>query len=288
MSKAYRGERQDVLEVHGADDLAFHYDVLLPPKRAQALNYQYLVSSTGNDRFVLVQNATPATSITVVDTKERKVASEISTPGCWGALPATSHATRFSTLCGDGTVQTITLDEQGQLQDRQISDKVFDPDKDAWFHNAARVGDRYWYVSFQGKVTELNLGGARAQVVKAFDITTAAERKNAWRPGGYQNVAVDPSGRYLVAGMHPKGGEGSHKMPADKLFVWDLEAGKRLANLPGNMAVAIAFSHNGQRLQLVDGATNTLHVMGWKDGRARTMNKIPAVGEVVLQLESYD
>lgn len=288
MSKSYRGERQDVLEAYGADDLALHYEVPLPPKRAQALNYQYLVSTTANGRFVLVQNATPATSITVVDTQTRKVASEISTPGCWGALPAASHGTRFSTLCGDGTVQTITLDDQGQLQERQSSAVLFDADNDAWFHTAARAGDRYWYVSFQGKVTELNLGGAKAQVVKAYDLTTAAERKGGWRPGGYQNAAIDSTGRYLVVGMHPKGGEGSHKIPASKLFVLDTVANKRLPNLPGHMAVAIGFSHSGERLHVVDGTTNTLHVMGFKGGKVRPINQIPTVGEVVLQLESYD
>lgn len=289
MSRSYRGERSDVLEVYGANDLAFKYEVPLPPKRAQALNYRYLVSATANGRYVLVQNATPATSVTVVDLKERKVAAEVPNPGCWGALPAASHPARFSSLCGDGTMLTVTLDEQGQPAARQVSSKLFDADQDAWFHNAERVGDRYWYVSFQGKVTELNLGGATAQVRATHDlIATQGERAQGWRPGGFQNIAVDPSGRYLVAGMHPKGGEGSHKMPATKLWVVDLQSGKRLPSLPGNMAIALTFSGNGERLHVLDGATNTLHVMSWKGGRALPIAKHSAVGMTVTQLESHD
>jgi methylamine dehydrogenase heavy chain len=289
LSRSTRGERADVLEVYGADDLAFKYEVLLPPKRAQALNYRHLVATTANGRYVLVQNATPATSVTVVDLKERKVAAEVPNPGCWGALPAAGHPTRFSSLCGDGTMLTVTLDEQGQPAERQSSGKLFDADQDAWFHNAERVGDRYWYVSFQGKVTELNLGGAVAQVTSTHDlIATKAERAQGWRPGGYQNAAVDPSGRYLVAAMHPKGGEGSHKLPADKLWVMDLRTGKRLPSIPGNMAIALTFSASGERLHVLDGATNTLHVMSWKDGRARPMAKHAAVGETITQLESHD
>lgn len=289
LSRSYRGERADVLEVYGADDLALKHEILLPPKRAQALNYRWLVSVSGNDRFVFVQNATPATSVTVVDLQERKVATEVPTPGCWGALPAASHPTRFSTLCGDGTMATITLDASGQVVERQVSAKIFDADADAWFHNAERVGDRYWYLSFQGKVTELNLGGAVAQVKASHDlIATPAERKAGWRPGGYQAAAIDPSGRWLVVGMHPKGGEGSHKLPADKLFVLDLATGKRATSLPGNMAIALTFSASGQRLHVLDGATNTLHVLGFKDGKTRPLAKLLAVGETVTMLESHD
>ncbi|MEY4754250.1 MAG: hypothetical protein RJA44_1925 [Pseudomonadota bacterium] len=289
LSRSYRGERADVLEVYGADDLTFKHEILLPSKRAQALNYRWLVSVSGNDRYVFVQNATPATSVTVVDLQERKVATEVATPGCWGALPSASHPTRFSTLCGDGTMATITLDANGQVAERQVSAKIFDADSDAWFHNAERVGDRYWYVSFQGKVTELNLGGAVAEVKASHDlIATPAERKAGWRPGGYQAAAVDPSGRWLVVGMHPKGGEGSHKLPADKLFVLDLATGKRAASLPGNMAIALTFSASGERLHVLDGATNTLHVLGFKDGKTRPLAKLPAVGETVTMLESHD
>ncbi len=290
LSRSYRGDRADVLEVYGADDLAFKYEVLLPAKRAQALNYRWLVSTSANGRFVFVQNATPATSVTVVDLQTRSVAAEVPTPGCWGALPSSSHPSRFSTLCGDGTMATVTLDESGKPADRQVSAKLFDADADAWFHNAERVGDRYWYVSFQSKVTELDLGGAVAQVKATHDlIATPAERKAGWRPGGYQVAAVDPSGRYLVAGMHSKGGEGSHKLPAEKLFVLDLATGKRLPSLPGNMAIAMTFSASGQRLHVLDGATNTLHVLGWKDGRTtRTLAKLAAVGETITQLESHD
>ncbi|MGH8429541.1 MAG: amine dehydrogenase large subunit, partial [Solimonas sp.] len=86
LSRNSRSERIDVLEVHDTANLAFKYEVVLPTKRAQALNYRGLVRATANGRFVLVQNATPATSITVVDLPQRKVVAEVQTPGCWGIL----------------------------------------------------------------------------------------------------------------------------------------------------------------------------------------------------------
>ncbi len=286
-SRGTRGERTDVLEVHDTAHLAPKFEVQLPPRRAQALNYRGLVRATGSGRFVLVQNATPATSITVVDLAARKVAHEIQTPGCWGTLPAASGH-RFSMLCGDGKVATVTLDDQGQVTDRQVSDKLFDADTDAWFHHAEQVGDRYWFVSFLGQLTELDLSGPVARVVRQQALVNTADRNAGWRPGGYQNFAVDPGGRWLVAGMHPKGAEGSHKTPAAKLWVFDLSSGKRTAVLPGMMAIALNFSNNGERLQALDAEKNALHTWAWNAGKISKLASVPGAGEAISQIESQD
>lgn len=82
LARGVRGERTDVLEVHDTATLGFKYEILLPPHRAQALAYRGLVRSSADGRYVLVQNATPATSVTVVDLAQRKPVTEIPTPGC--------------------------------------------------------------------------------------------------------------------------------------------------------------------------------------------------------------
>lgn len=288
LSRGSRGERTDVLEVHDTQTLGWKYEVTLPPRRAQALNYRGLVRTTGNGRFVLVQNATPATSITVVDTRERKVVAEIQTPGCWGTLPAATSS-RFSMLCGDGKLATITLDEQGQVVSRQVSDKLFDADLDAWFHHAEQVGDRYWFVSFNGELTELDLGGDVARKVQQRSLVSTAERKAGWRPGGYQNFAVDPQGRWLVVGMHPRGTEGSHKSPAAQLWIVDLASGKRVARHAGKGTVSLTFSRNGERLHALDGITGALHVWQWTGaGKLKPLVSVAKAGEASLHLESHD
>ena len=289
LARGSRGERTDVLEVHDTQTLGIKYEVILPTKRAQALNYRGLVSVTGNGQFVLVMNATPATSVTVVNLQTRQVASEVQTPGCWSTMPAAQGA-RFSMLCGDGKVATITLDAQGQVADRQLSAQFFDADQDAWFHHAERVGDRYWFVSFLGKVTELNLGGAVAQRMSQTSLVNAKDKKSAWRPGGYQNFAVDPTGRRLVAAMHSKGAEGSHKRPAEQLWVLDLASGKRLATHPGKGSASLTFSRNGERLHALDGMTGAMNI--WRvvgeAGGLKPMSTVARAGEAALHLESHD
>jgi methylamine dehydrogenase heavy chain len=291
LSRSTRGERVDVLEVHDTATLGFKYEVVLPTKRAQALNYRGLVRSSGDGRFVLVQNATPATSITVVDLAQRKVASEVPTPGCWGVMPAATGA-RFSMLCGDGKVATVTLDATGQVADRQVSDKLFDADTDAWFHHAEQVGDRYWFLSFKGNVTELDLSGPVAKVARAArPLAGAAPKSAGWRPGGYQPFAVDPSGRWLVAAMHDGGSEGSHKRPARRLWVHDLQSGQRVASAPGHGAVSLTFSRSGQRLHALDGEKGAMHVWDWVPGKApapKPRLTVARAGEAALHFESHD
>ena len=289
LSRGGRGERSDILEVWDTQTLAFKHEVLLPPRRAQTLNYRGLVSVTGNGRFVLVQNATPATSITVVDLAERKVAGEIQTPGCWGTMPATGHGQRFSMLCGDGKVATVTLDDKGQVADRQLSDKLFDADGDAWFHTAEHVGDRYFFLSFKGQLTELDLAGPVARQTATRALVGAADRKLNWRPGGYQAFAVHPSGRWAVVSMHDQGREGSHKAPAKQLWVIDLDSGRRLARLPGQGTASLTFSKSGQRLQALDGLTSALRVWDWQDGaKLKPVSTVKSAGQAALHLESHD
>jgi methylamine dehydrogenase heavy chain len=289
LSRGGRGDRTDVLEVWDTQTLAFKYEVLLPPKRAQTLNYRGMVSVTGNGRFVLVQNATPATSITVVDLAEKKVATEVQTPGCWGSWPASGGA-RFSMLCGDGKVATVTLDDKGQVADRQLSDKLFDADQDAWFHTAERIGDRFFFLSFKGTITELDLSGPSARVLGSRPIAgSPQDAKGNWRPGGYQAFAVHPAGRHAVVAMHDGGREGSHKLPAKQLWVVDLATGKKLGAHPGHGSASLTFSKSGQRLQALDGMTGALNVWDWTDGgKLKKASTVKTAGQAALHLESHD
>lgn len=293
LSRGGRGERVDVLEVWDTSNLKFKYEVLLPPKRAQTLNYRGLTSVTANGRFVISQNATPATSLTVVDLQERKVVGEIATPGCWGALPAAGHPARIAMLCGDGKVATLTLGEQGQVVDRQLSEKFFDADGDAWFHTAERVGDRFFFLSFKGDLTELDLSGPVARAVGTRSLVDAAQARQGWRPGGYQAFAVHPEGKLAVVSMHDHGREGSHKMPAKQLWVVDVASGKRVAVVPkqaqGAGTASITFSRSGRRVQALDGLTGAMRVWDWQgDGRMKLVTTVKPAGQAALHLESHD
>jgi methylamine dehydrogenase heavy chain len=181
LSRLGRGERTDVLEAYDTQSLRHKWEIVLPAKRAQTLNYRGMLTTTANGRFALVQNATPATSVTVVDLAERKVAGEIPTPGCWGTLPSATQPLRFAMLCGDGKVATVTLDDKGAPADRQVSDKLFDADTDAWFATGEQIGDRWHFLSFKGVLHEIDVSGAKAELKSSKDLISAADARQGAR-----------------------------------------------------------------------------------------------------------
>ena len=258
-----RGERTDVLDVHDATTLAHDHEIVLPPKHAQALPYKGLIAVSSDDRWVFVQNATPAVSVTVVDPRARKAVQEIDTPGGWTVQPVRSRPNAFATLCGDGTILTVTVSADGTTSTLERSAKLFDIEKDPLFVHAESDGDRLWYLSFSGVLHAVDLSGATARA-QSWPLVRGELAREGWRPGGYQVSALHrASGRLFVA-MHRNGGEGSHKNPADQIWTVDTKAldtkARRVAaRSPGSAAIAIAVSQDAApRLFAIDGAKNEL------------------------------
>jgi methylamine dehydrogenase heavy chain len=285
LSRGQRGERTDIVEVWDADTLAFKYEIEITPKRAMALNYRSLVRMSADGRWLFVQNATPATSVTVVNMYERTMASEIPTPGCWGIYPPASSSDRFSTLCGDGTVATIMLDATGNAASRSISDKMFDADKDAWFIQGEQDGDLYRFVSFKGNIAVVDVGGDTASLEDTWALVRSADdRKQAWRPGGYQPLAVHPGSGRLYVAMHPQGAEGSHKNPAKEIWAFNLKTKKRIARMPGHAAIAVTASSNGKRVLAID--IEKLSLVAIEVGAKPKARVLTQVGDIPVQVDS--
>jgi methylamine dehydrogenase heavy chain len=283
LSRGQRGERADIVEVWNADTLEFKYEIPISDKRAMALNYEGLLRLSANGRWLLSQNATPATSVELIDMRARRGLGDIPMPGCWGIYPSQSNPNRFASLCGDGTVATVTLDDDGSVASRTSSQKVFDPDDDAWFMSGEQSGDTYYFVSFKGNLAAVNVGGETAVLEGAWPLVTGADAKKNWRPGGYQPLAVHGSRAYVT--MHPDGAEGSHKNPAAEIWIIDLKSKKRIARMPGNEAVALETSEDGFKLYVINPVKAEFMVydkLGPKP-RVRSLQ----VGEASLQIVGH-
>lgn len=283
------GERTDVVDIHDARTLAWKGEIVIPPHHAQATPARYLMQTSADGRYLFVQNATPATSVTVVDLKERKVLNEVATPGCWAIYPALGESLRFSALCGNGAALTVSLDAAGQVTGQRRSAPFFNPDQDPLFTAADRVGDQYYFVSFHGAVQRVDFSGAEAVPGETWSLLDAKDRKAGWRPGGYQLLAVQPgatpgSGR-LYVGMHDKGEEGSHKNAAKEVWVFDLATHQRLARLPGHHAMAMTLSRGPvPRLFLLDEAHSGV-VSYDVGGKPRLLKTLKGIGDTPMHLE---
>lgn len=282
-----RGERTDVVSLYDADTLAYRSEIVIPPRHAQSLNYRGIIATSADGRFLYVQNATPATSVSIVDLKENKLASEVQTPGCWGIFASAASSQRFQTLCSDGAMLTVTHDANGQPAGQKRSARMFDPQQDPVFLHAERVGNTLYFLSFNGNVYTADLSGETPAFSKPWPIVAAADSKGGWKPGGYQLFALHAATQRLYVGMHPKSREGSHKTPAAEIWTVDLASRKRVARAPGQNALA---------LTITQGAKPTLYALdAMKAGvvaldpasRLKPVARLDAVTENAVQVEAH-
>ncbi len=289
LSRLQRGARTDVVEVYRSADLHYEHEIEIPAKRVQGLQIKALTAVSADDRWLFVQNSTPATSITVVDLAGKRVSAEIENPGCWGVLPWPDQPRRISTVCGDGTTTTYDLDERGALSATSAGPAFFDADRDPVFMHFEQVGDRFVFVSFLGMVHTVRTGpDGLVPDGEPWSLIGAAQRKLGWRPGGFQLFAVDPTGSRMVVALHAGGGEGSHKNPAKEMWVYDLVKQQRIARLPGHSALSMSFgpSAGPPRLYVLSAADNRLLTFDAAAARiaAKPLRRSEPVGETPVYL----
>ena len=285
MTKLNRGERIAELDVYDATTLKLTAEIGVPSKHAQSMPYRGSIRTSADGRFVFMQNATPATSVSIVDRSVGKFIAEVMTPGCWMIYVPQSVSNRFSTLCGDGTMLTVTLDAEGKPIDRKKSAKFFDPDADALFVAGEQMDDSYTFVSFKGNVQVVNLGGDTAVADAPWSLLTPAQVKAGWRPGGYQPMALQAKSGRLYVGMHPKGKEGSHKEPAKEIWAFDLATKKRIARAPGHHSTVIAASRgDSPRVYGYSTEKSTIAVFD-ADGKLKHLKTAGPYAELGTQLD---
>jgi methylamine dehydrogenase heavy chain len=225
-SRGDHGTRTDVVEYYDTATLNPRSETILSSKRAMSNQYPVFLVESAESKFLLVQNATPASSIAVIDLATKAVLSEIPTAGCFGIFASSKVAGRFSTLCGDGAAVTVDFDATGKETGRKRSATLFDPDQDALFISGVKMGDKTIFISFLGNVHIIDFSGDIATQETPWTFIGAKEKAAHWRPGGYANIAYSPSNGQLYLGMHPHGEEGSHKTPAAE--IWKVDVAKRV------------------------------------------------------------
>jgi methylamine dehydrogenase heavy chain len=121
-SRGTYGERTDLLVINDVETLAPVAEVEVPSKLA-AVFHRAVINPVG-DKFVGLYNMTPAMSVSIVDVENKEFVGEISTAGCGFVYPLEGR--RFMQICGDGTVQVIDLDANGEESSRKRSKAFFD------------------------------------------------------------------------------------------------------------------------------------------------------------------
>jgi methylamine dehydrogenase heavy chain len=225
-SRGDHGTRTEVLEYYDTATLRPRSETILLNKRAMSNQYSVFVVESAESKYLMLQNATPASSVSIVDLGTKNLLSEIPTAGCFGIYASTKMPGRFSTLCGDGAALTVDFDSTGKEIGRKRSATLFDPEKDALFISGVKMKDKTIFMSFLGDVHIIDFSGDAATQDTPWSVLGAKEKAAHWRPGGYSNIAYSPSTSQLYLGMHPDGQEGSHKTPAAE--IWKVDVAKHL------------------------------------------------------------
>jgi methylamine dehydrogenase heavy chain len=229
MKRIVYGDAEMVLQAFDVATSSPVREVVLPSKLAMLTPYRHMLAESADGRYIFVQNATPATSVTVVDVQSGKVTGEVPTPGCFGIYPALD-AQKFSVVCGDGTFASYVLKADGSGAVRTPSQQIFDVDQDPIFLSAQRVNSDLIFVSYHGNIYRVSDAQQAATLQERFSLTTGTT--GGWAPGGYEMIAYNKAHGVLFVGMHPNAKDGSHKTPAKEIWAYDLARKKLLHRSP--------------------------------------------------------
>lgn len=215
------GPNEQVLQTFDIDTLAIKGEAILPPKAAMALGYSALLRLSSDGKLIFVQNATPASSVTVTETATGATLQEIPTPGCWGIYPLPAKS-GFATICGDGTFSTVTVSADGKTASAEASAPIFDPDADPIFIEDESYDGALYFVSYKGVLLKLDASGKTVVKLDTAELTAGID--GGWAPGGYQLMSIAPKVGVLFIQMHPDAKDGSHKLVAEEIWAYDLKA----------------------------------------------------------------
>lgn len=247
-SRLSRGIRTDVITIWDKVSLRPTGEIILP-KRGQFLTNKNSFQLTNDEKWALVFNFTPASSVTVVDLVDRKVLSEIDLPGCSMIYPTGQRG--FATLCTDGTVNSIVLDANGHMESNTVSAPINDLDHDPMMMMPAMIDRTAWFVTYHGVLRALDLSGPVARDAGSFPIGTAEGGAPEWRPSGWQLIAADANGKLYVL-MSPHGREGSHNDPGSEVWVIDPVTKARIRRIAlSNPGASIEVTRQAQPLLVV-------------------------------------
>ncbi len=190
---------------------------------------KYNFDVTPDGHYGLTYNLAPSTAVTVTDLKARKPVGSIAIPGC--GLIFAQAPNRFSSLCADGSVATVTFDESAQGSIKR-AEKVFDAKNDPAFEHSAwdKKHQMLYLVTYSGDVVPVSLAGEVAGAAAKWSLTTQAERAAGWRPGGWQ-VSHFHSANDVCTCSCIKDAHGLTRTPGTEVWEFDAVAGKRLQRI---------------------------------------------------------
>ncbi len=272
-SRGTRGERTDVLTIWDKTTLSPAGEVVLPAKRASQMPMNYHIQLVDDEKLALVYNFTPATSVSVVDIVDREFLGEVPTPGCSLVFPMAGRA--FASICTDGSMMSVQLDENGAQASSARTDVFFDANNDPLMEKAAMVDGIAYFPTFLGRMVPVDMNGSTLEVGEPWSLLGAGD--DGWRPGGLAVTGTDAAGHIYIL-MHPDGYEGSHKDPGVEVWVFDPATRQRVNRIALELpAISIGLTRDDDPLLVATNINLEVDVYSVASGEyQRTLSDIGA------------
>ena len=265
-SRRLRGERTDVITIYDKENLSPIDEIVLPGgKRGQLVTYKGTLQFLNNEKFLLLFNFSPATSVSVIDIDQRKIVSEVQIPGCSMIYPTAKLS--FASLCSDDVMLISSLNKDGTIKNQKRSKKFFSGDKDPIFAFNAMIGDVAYFPSFRGQLQPIDMSSATPKILPAWSLVTDNERAENWRPGGWQIITAHENGQLVIL-MHKDGYNGSHKDGGSEVWVFDTNSKKRIKKFVlKNWGVSIEVTSGKSPYLVVTNGDYDLDIYSANDGK---------------------
>lgn len=213
------GPVEAIVQKFDVATLKTQQEATILPKFAQVAPQQGQIQVSADGARAFIQNATPATSVTVVDLKSGKLTAEVPIPGCW-QINLSPDGRRFSSLCGDGTLLTVRIGADGKVAGQAHSKPIFDVEKDPLFAQSERVNGDLVFVSYSGVFHRVSDKGDAAELVDTYAF--AKDIPGGWAPSGYAVMGYSAPYGIMFVLMHPDAKDGSHKDLSHEIWAVDL------------------------------------------------------------------
>jgi methylamine dehydrogenase heavy chain len=243
-TRSTRGERTDIVAIYDPKTLLPTGEIEIPPRRMTALTLKGLSSLTADNRFLIIQNFTPAQSASVVDLLNHRFVTEVNTPGCTGVYARSAEG--FASLCGNGSLFWVDLGPSGEVLEKGYLEPFFDPHTDPVSTDAVRLDNHWLFASHEGYIYPVNMMDKVPSPAPRWNFLTDQERKDGWRFGGFNHMAIHAPSRRLFMLMQD-GGEDSYEEPASEIWVFDIDTRARLSRFElAHMTMGIEVSNEAE------------------------------------------
>ncbi len=230
------GPVESVVQVYDVETLSRKKEIIVPNKAVKAIGMTQLLELSVDEKLLYVQNATPATSVSVIDIATGEVITEVPTPGCYGVYPALK-GTSFSTPCGTGQLKTFTL--KGKEYSVEASGRLFDVDADPiYIHSERRKNGELILTTFGGALYLADDSGKSVKIKEKLQVNAGIE--GDWAPGGYAITAYSATLDMVFMLMHSSAYDGSHKNGSEEIWAYSLKKKKLISRSPAPHMVALS------------------------------------------------